>query len=239
MTTGTSRVWTRLMVPFMALIVVFQLTGCGDKEPDQRKAFIDFLQNTVMRSGEHLPSLSEDQKQKFGNYVNDYAIIYGFSQQVNRAVDSGMKPVVEELSAIRVPQDYMTRRDALRQASGSLGVLTQQIQSAKMQADTSKAALKQPEDLKTVYDNVYNKVVAQPAGTLQGILPALQTLSQTAIQAGDFLQQQGDQVSFNGPQIQFPTQQQATQYNTLMNTLSTDAQILPQAQTALQTGFSQ
>lgn len=193
MTTGTSRVWTRLMVPFMALIVVFQLTGCGDKEPDQRKAFIDFLQNTVMRSGEHLPSLSEDQKQKFGNYVNDYAIIYGFSQQVNRAVDSGMKPVVEELSAIRVPQDYMTRRDALRQASGSLGVLTQQIQSAKMQADTSKAALKQPEDLKTVYDNVYNKVVAQPAGTLQGILPALQTLSQTAIQAGDFLQQQGDQ----------------------------------------------
>lgn len=237
MTTGISRVWTRLMVPFLALVVVFQLTGCGDKEPDQRKAFIDFLQNTVMRSGEHLPSLSEDQKQKFGHYVNDYAIIYGFSQQVNRAVDSGMKPVVDELSAIRVPQDYLSRRDALRQANGSLGVLTQQIQSAKMQADSNKAALKQPEDLKTVYDNVYNKVVAQPAGTLQGILPALQTLSQSAIQTGDFLQQQGDQVAFNGPQIQFPTQQQATQYNALMKTLSTDAQILPQAQSALQNGF--
>ncbi|WP_158782390.1 DUF3053 domain-containing protein [Pantoea sp. BAV 3049] len=237
MTTGISRIWTRLLVPFAALFLVFQLTGCGDKEADQRKAFIDFLQNTVMRSGEHLPSLSEDQKQKFGNYVNDYAIIYGFSQQVNRAVDSGMKPVVDELSAIRTPQDYLTRRDSLRQASGSLGVLTQQIQASKTQADTSKAALKQPSDLKTVYDNVYNKVVTLPANSLQPLLPALQTLSQNAVQAGDFLQQQGAQVTFNGTTIQFPSQQQATQYNALMSNLSANAQALSQAQSALQSGF--
>jgi len=233
MTTGISRVWMRLLVSFAALLLVFQLTGCGDKEADQRKAFIDFLQNTVMRSGEHLPSLSEDQKQKFGHYVNDYAIIYGFSQQVNRAVDSGMKPVVDELAAIRIPQDYLTRRDSLRQASGSLGVLIQQIQTAKTQADSSKAALKQPEDLKTVYDNVYNKVVTQPANTLQPLLPVLQTLSQDAVQTGDFLQQQGTQVTFNGPAIQFPSQQQASQYNALMSRLATNAQALTQAQSAL------
>ena len=237
MTTGTIRVWTRLLAPFAALLLVFQLTGCGDKEADQRKAFIDFLQNTVMRSGEHLPALSEDQKQKFGNYVSDYAIVYGFSQQVNRAVDSGMKPVVDELSAIRTPQDYLTRRDSLRQASGSLGVLTQQIQAARSQADNSKAALKQPEALKTVYDNVYNKVVTQPAASLLPLLSTLQTLSQDAVQTGDFLQQQGTQVTFNGQTVQFPTQQQATQYNTLMSNISTNAQALSQAQSALQGGF--
>ncbi|WP_338559666.1 DUF3053 domain-containing protein [Erwinia sp. E_sp_B04_7] len=237
MTTGIFRVWSRLLVPFVALFLVFQLAGCGDNEADQRKAFIDFLQNTVLRSGEHLPALSEDQKQKFGNYVSDYAIIYGFSQQVNRATDSGMKPVVDELSAIRTPQDYLTRRDSLRQASGSLSVLTQQIQAAKTQADSSKAALKQPEELKTVYDNVYNKVVTQPATALLPLLPALQTLSQDAVQTGDFLQQQGSQVTFNGPAIQFPTQQQATQYNTLMSNLNANAQALGQAQTALQGGF--
>lgn len=237
MMTGTSRIWTRLLVPFMALFLVLQLTGCGDKEPEQRKAFIDFLQNTVMRSGEHLPSLSEDQKQKFGNYVSDYAIIYGFSQQVNRAMDSGLKPVVSELSAIRTPQDYLTRRDTLRQASGSLGVLAQQIQAAKTQADSSKAALKQPSDLKTVYDNVFNKVVTQPAASLAPLFPALQALSQDAIKAGDFLQQQGTNVTFNGVSVQFPTQEQAAQYNALMSSLSTNAQALNQAQTALQGGF--
>ncbi|MEJ4046608.1 DUF3053 domain-containing protein [Erwinia sp. SLM-02] len=234
MTTGPARIWMRLLVPFMALFLVLQLTGCGDKEADQRKAFIDFLQNTVMRSGEHLPSLSEDQKQKFGNYVSDYAIIYGFSQQVNKAVDTGLKPVVDELSAIRTPQDYLTRRDSLRQASGSLGVLNQQIQAAKTQADSSKATLKQPEDLKTVYDNVFNKVVTQPADALMPLLPTLQTLSQDVIQVGDFLQQQGTRVTFNGPAVQFPTQDQASAYNTLMSNLSMNAQSLTQAQNVLQ-----
>ena len=233
MTKGPARIWMRLLVPFMALFLVLQLTGCGDKEADQRKAFIDFLQNTVMRSGEHLPSLSEDQKQKFGNYVSDYAIIYGFSQQVNKAVDSGLKPVVDELSAIRTPQDYLTRRDSLRQASGSLAVLNQQIQTAKTQADSSKATLKQPEDLKTVYDNVFNKVVTQPADALMPLLPTLQTLSQDVIQAGDFLQQQGTRVTFNGSAVQFPTQEQASAYNTLMSNLSLNAQALNQAQSVL------
>lgn len=234
MTTGTIRGWTRLLAPFMALMLVFQLTGCGDKEADQRKAFIDFLQNTAMRSGEHLPALSEDQKQRIGNYASDYAIVYGFSQQVNRAVDNGLKPVVDELSAIRTPQDYLTRRDSLRQASGSLEVLAQQIQTAKTQADSSKAGLKQPAELKTVYDNLYNKVVTQPADTLLPLLPALQKLSQDAVQTGDFLQQQGSQVTFNGQTIQFPTQQQATQYNTLMSNISANAHALGQAQIALQ-----
>lgn len=234
MTTGTICGWTRLLAPFMALMLVFQLTGCGDKEADQRKAFIDFLQNTAMRSGEHLPALSEDQKQRVGNYASDYAIVYGFSQQVNRAVDNGLKPVVDELSAIRAPQDYLTRRDSLRQASGSLEVLAQQIQTAKTQADSSKAGLKQPAELKTVYDNLYNKVVTQPADTLLPLLPALQKLSQDAVQTGDFLQQQGSQVTFNGQTIQFPTQQQATQYNTLMSNISANAHALGQAQIALQ-----
>ncbi|MCU5773857.1 DUF3053 domain-containing protein [Erwiniaceae bacterium BAC15a-03b] len=237
MATGISRVWTRIGVPLTALFLVFQLTGCGDKEPDQRKAFIDFLQNTVMRSGEHLPALSEDQKQKMGNYASDYAILYGFSQQVNKAVDDGMKPVVDELAAIRVPQDYLTRRNSLRQASGSLNVLAQQIQSAKSQADSSKAALKQPDDLKAVYQTVYSKVVTQPADSLIPLLPALQSLSQDVLQAGDYLQQQGAAVSFNNSAVQFSTREQAAQYNTIMSNMSTKTQALTQAQSAVQGGF--
>ena len=237
MASGISRIWMRTGWLLATALLVFQLTGCGDKEGEQRKAFIDFLQNTVMRSGEHLPSLSENQKQSFGNYAGDYAIIYGFSQQINKAVDDGMRPVVDELSAIRVPQDYLTRRDSLRQASGALSVLTQQIQSAKMQADTSKAALKQPDDLKKVYDNVYGKVVTQPANVLIPLLPKLQALSQDVLQTGDYLQSQGTRVTFENNGVQFPTQDQATQYNTLMSNLSTNAQALTQAQNAVQGGL--
>ncbi len=216
------------------VLIVLQLTACGDKEGEQRKAFIDFMQNTVMRSGEHLPSLSENQKQSFGPFAGDYAILYGFSQQVNKTVDQGMRPVVDELSAIRVPQDYLSRRDSLAQATSALTVATQQLESAKMQADKSKAGLKQSDDLKKVFDTAYDKVVTQPAAQLIPLLPKLQALSQDAVKTGEFLQAQGTRVSFNNGGVQFPTQEQATQYNSLMTSLSANVQALTQAKNAVQ-----
>jgi hypothetical protein len=69
------------------------------------------------------------------------------------------------------------------------------------------------------------------------LLPQLQALSQAAVQTGDYLQSQGTRVTFNNGGVQFPTQDQATQYNALMTTLSSNAQALTQAQNAVQSGF--
>lgn len=49
---ATGKSCSRWFAPLAALLMVVSLSGCFDKEGDQRKAFIDFLQNTVMRSGE-------------------------------------------------------------------------------------------------------------------------------------------------------------------------------------------
>lgn len=46
-----------------------------------------------MRSGERLPTLTADQKKQFGPFVSDYAVIYGYSQQVSQAMDAGLRPV--------------------------------------------------------------------------------------------------------------------------------------------------
>lgn len=59
---ATGKSCSRWFAPIAALLIVVGLSGCFDKEGDQRKAFIDFLQNTVMRSGERLPTLTADQK---------------------------------------------------------------------------------------------------------------------------------------------------------------------------------
>lgn len=69
-------------------------------------------------------------------------------------MDSGLRPVVDSVNAIRVPQDYVTQREPLRQANGALGVLGQQLQNAKLQADAAHGALKQGEDLKPVFDGL-------------------------------------------------------------------------------------
>lgn len=211
--------YSRWLTSILALFMVFQLTACGDKEPEQRKAFIDYLQNTVMRSGMKLPTLSEDQKQKFLPYASDYAILVTFSQQLNQSIDAGFTPAMTQINEIRVAQDYLSKRPVLQQAAGTLNLLTQQIQTAKHQADTAQAALKQPDDLKVVYNQVYDKRVTQPSAVLIPAIPTLASFVQDLVQVGDFLQQQGTQVTFNDGGVQFPTQQQAVQYNTMMTNL--------------------
>lgn len=63
---ATGKSCSRWFAAMAALLMVVSLSGCFDKEGDQRKAFIDFLQNTAMRSGERLPTLTADQKNSLG-----------------------------------------------------------------------------------------------------------------------------------------------------------------------------
>lgn len=159
-------------------------------------------------------------------------MIYAYSQQVSQAMDAGLRPVVDSVNAIRVAQDYTTQREPLRQANGALGVLSQQLENAKMQADAAHGALKQADDLKPVYDQVFNKVVTAPANALQPLIPAAQVFTQQLVQVGDFVAQQGTQVSFVANGIQFPTSQQASQYNALIAPLAAQHQAFNQAWTA-------
>ena len=203
---ATGKSCSRWFAPLAALLMVVSLSGCFDKEGDQRKAFIDFLQNTVMRSGERLPTLTADQKKQFGPFVSDYAILYGYSQQVNQAMDSGLRPVVDSVNAIRVPRDYVTQSAA-------------------------HSALKQSDDLKPVFDQAFTKVVTTPADALQPLIPAAQTFTQQLVMVGDYIAQQGTQVSFVANGIQFPTSQQASEYNKLIAPLPAQHQAFNQAWT--------
>ena len=234
---ATGKSWSRWFAPLAAILMVVSLSGCFDKEGDQRKAFIDFLQNTAMRSGERLPTLTTDQKKQFGPLVSDYAILYGFSQQMNQVMDDGMKPVADSVNSIRVPQDYMTQSGPLRQANGSLNVLGQQVQNAKMQADSARSTLKQADELKPVYDQVYQKVVTGPAAAMAPLIPAAQTFTAQLVQVGDFIQQQGTQVGFTAGGIQFPTSQQASQYNSLIAPLASQHQAFMQAYSTAQSSM--
>jgi hypothetical protein len=100
------------------------------------------------------------------------------------------------------------------------------------------AALKQPDDLKAVYGQVYSNVVTEPANVLTPLVPALSSFTQDIIAVGDYLQQQGNQVAFANGGVQFPTQQQATQYNTMMSNLVGKQQTLLSAQKVAQGDYS-
>lgn len=220
-----------LMIPVLLFLSV-QLTACGDKEPDQRKAFIQFLQTTVLPGGERLPALSDDQKKQFGPYTKDYQVLLTFTQQYTQAVNSSLLPVLDLIGQIRVPQDYLTHRTALQQAASALNLLAPQIAQLKKQADDARGTLKQPDDLKAVYGQAYTKLVTQPVQTSAPVIADASTLSSTLIQVGDFLNSQGSQVTYGPNSVSFPTRIQATQYNELMKGLVSQYQQLVQAQAA-------
>lgn len=85
-----------------------------------------------------------------------------------------------------------------------------------MQVDGAHSALKQGDDLKPVFDQVYNKVVTGPANALQPLIPAAQVFTSSWCRWVIFVAQQNTQVSFVANGIQFPTSQQASQYNALI-----------------------
>lgn len=63
-------------------------------------------------------------------------------------------------------------------------------------------------------------MVTVPADALQPLIPAAQIFTQQLVQVGDYIAQQGEQVSFVANGIQFPTSQQASQYNALIGPLA-------------------
>ncbi|MFJ5364580.1 DUF3053 domain-containing protein [Pectobacterium punjabense] len=215
---------SRWLLPVLVILAALQLAACGDSEADQRKAFIAFLQSAQSQQDGTLPALTEEQKKSFGNFANDYAILTTFSQQFNQAVSGSLTPMLGQISRIRVPKDYLTQRDALRQSVGTISLLAQHVQAAKAQADNAHRTLKQPEEVQIPYERLYASTVIQPTNALLPVIPGATSFAQSLIQVGDFLQAQGDQAVFNGASVQFRTPQQAAQYNSMVAVLPVQQQ---------------
>src|SRR3954466_16238353 len=64
-----------------AVVTLALLTAaCGDNEPEQRKAFITFLQTRIVdKPGVHVPKLTDDELGRFGPYAAHYNVIRDFT----------------------------------------------------------------------------------------------------------------------------------------------------------------
>ena len=58
------------------------------------------------------------------------------------------------------------------------------------------------------------------------VVPASTSFAQSVVQVGDYLQTQGNQVVFGNNGVQFHTQQQVDQYNSMMTDIANQQQKL-------------
>jgi len=105
------------------VIVATTATACfGDNEPEQRKAFISFLQTRVIdRPGVRIPKPSDEEVKSLGSYNAHFKVITDFTgDPALTAMADKLRSGLPNLSNI---QSVIDSRDILRKTSAEMGDL--------------------------------------------------------------------------------------------------------------------
>lgn len=227
MTVSFSRHW------LLALALPLLLTACGSSEPDQRAAFKQFLQTRIIdKPGVYVPKLTPEESKSFGDYTQHYAVITDF----NSGMDASVKPLngFVQKGAFHSLSDVIERRDDLKTVQTGVNDLIAQLKQELAKADAAHAQLKQPDDLKTVYDSAYDRTVTVPANTFLTVMPQVNGTFESGLKVADYVDAHKAQIQINGSVIQVTDPKVQAELNTLLQELNAKAKAVQEAQTRMQ-----
>jgi len=202
--------------------VVFALTlaAWGNSEADQRKAFIAFLQDINNRPGAHVLVPNANDEKAFGPYLAHYAIILDFNKDMKAPTGDFMAQLIklgygpnpaprsiEQMAA--APADLTAAKDAVDK-------MEQGIETRLEKINADRAALKQPDDLKAVYDKTFDKLVAAPAVAFENSAKALDGGIDAALALVNYINAHRPKLVLAGMQIQAKDQHTLDQLAPLM-----------------------
>ncbi|SDJ13706.1 Protein of unknown function [Variovorax sp. OV700] len=228
------RILVRFNALWLCLAFSVLLAACGSKEAEQRTAFIGFLQTRVLdKPGLRVPALTADEKASFGDYAQHYAVIADFNEGMNKSVGQPMSQVMAK-GALRSVADLASRRDDLKAAKDGLGGLRTALDKELAKADAAHAGLKQPDDLKQVYDKAYEKTVAAPAATFKEVFPALDSVFDGALAVGDYLEKNKSKIQVSGASMTVSDPAVQAELNKMLQDLNGHSKAINAAQTKMQ-----
>lgn len=218
--------------PF-ALAAIVLLTafvaGCNN-EPAQRKAFIDFLQTRIIdKPGLHVPHPTQEETASFGDYAKQYAVITDFNDGLDKSVAGPMAEAINR-GAIHSLDDVVSRHADFVAARDGIAKLHDAIDKARATADTAHAALKQPDDLKAVYDKAYDRDVTIPAKAFGDIFPDLSEALTAIVDLGNFIDKHKDKVSIVGNRLQTTDPALQPQLQAMIDALAAKDEAINKAQ---------
>jgi len=220
----------------MSLLVAFSLAlvACGNKEAEQRKAFISFLQTRVLdKPGLRVPVPTAEEKASFGDYAQHYAVITDFNEGMNKSVSQPMTQIMAK-GALRSIADLPARRDDLKAAKDGLTGLRTALDQQSARADAAHAQLKQPDDLKQVYDKAYAKTVTTPSATFKEVFPALDTVFDSALAIGDFMEKNKSKIQISGSSVAVTDPAVQAELNKMLQQLNGQSAAINAAQQKMQ-----
>ena len=218
----------------MLLLSTAGLSACGDDDAAQRKAFVAFLQTRIVdKPGIHVPHPTADEIKAWGGYAQQYAIISGFNDELSQHVTAPMNQAMSR-GSITSLQDVVTRHADLVEVGRGIGEIRADLDKQFATAEAAHAALKQPSDLKPVFDAAYERDVAGPAHAFQAALPVAEDAIGAAVDLGDFLVQHHDKVILQGAQVQVSDPALQRDLNARLAAMNAKGQAAQSAQQRLQ-----
>lgn len=229
------RSWIKGVATTLAVAVSVGLAGCGDHETEQRKAFVAFLQTRIIdKPGLHVPQLTADERTSFGPYADQYAIITRFHQVMNESVSPKLAAAMSA-GAIQSLGDLATRRGDLESAKTIIDQMAAALGDDVAQADRAHRELKQPPELKAVFDQAYDRLVTTAAVTFQSIVPVADKVFADALDLAGYLDRHKSTVTVAGPTLQVSDAATRTELNAKLQGLQASQQAVQAAQTRMQT----
>jgi hypothetical protein len=204
----------------LCLVFVAALSGWGNSEADQRKAFIAFLQDINSRPGAHLLVPNATDEKAFGTYLPHYAIILDFNKDMKVSTDDFVAQLIKlgygpNPSSRSIEQMAAAPAD-LTAAKETIGKLAQAIDTRLAKANADRGALKQPDDLKAVYDKTFDRLVTAPAVAFDTSAKALGTGIDATLTLVTYINAHRAKLVVSGMQIQAKDQRTLDEITPLM-----------------------
>jgi hypothetical protein len=213
---------TRAFRAAMCIVFAATLAGFswGNSEADQRKAFIAFLQDINNRADVHVLVPNANDEKAFGPYLQHYAIILDFNKDMSVSVQDFMAQMIkfgfgpnpnprsiEQMAA--APADLTVLK-------GILDKMEQGLETRLAKANADRAALKQPDDLKAVYDKTFDRLAAAPAMAFENYAKALDSGIDASVALVAYINAHRGKLVVSGMQIQAKDQRTLDEIQPLM-----------------------
>lgn len=201
------------------LIAAALLTACGDPEPEQRKAFMAFLQGMIDRQGVHVMNAKADDDKTFGAYTKHYAVILDFNRHMatmSSEFADKMKQVGNSDMQQRTIEQMVAHRDDIVTAGEIVTKMHAAVTQELASAQAARAALSQPDDLKKVYDAAFDKLVVQPSLAVQRTEEVLADGVKQSLQLVDYVAAHQGKLTVSGSRVQARDAKTLSEVNELM-----------------------
>jgi Protein of unknown function (DUF3053) len=207
-----------------AMCIVFAATlagfSWGNSEADQRKAFIAFLQDINSRPGIHFLVPNANDEKAFGPYLQHYAIILDFDKDMKAPMQDFLAQLIKlgygpNPSPRSIEQLAATPAD-LTAAKDVVGKMEQAVETRLAKVTADRAALKQPDDLKAVYDKTFDRLVVAPTVAFENSAKALSNGIDAALALVNYINAHRAKVIVSGMQLQARDQRTLDELQPLM-----------------------